>query len=240
MRSINLWATPRSRSSALMRSWGSRCDTVVTDEPLYGYYLKNTGVPDPGREDVLDERSSDFRMALEGPEGMNDDTDVAVWFKKHLANHLVYSKDVLRINPSGNCYLIRHPILILRSMQKVSPPVDVAELGTIRQYEIWQKYGGPVIDSNTLVTNTEPTLRRLCSEFGVAFDPAMLKWVSGPREYDGSWGKYWYKSLWNSTGFGGSPDPSGLAVRALEKMPGLLDAIECYEELLRHSLDEGD
>jgi hypothetical protein len=30
----------------------------------------------------------------------------------------------------------------------------------------------------------------------------MLSWPAGPRETDGVWGRYWYESVWRSTGFG--------------------------------------
>src|SRR5262245_19405725 len=39
---IAVWSGPRNISTALMRSWGNRSDTVVCDEPLYAYYLKTT------------------------------------------------------------------------------------------------------------------------------------------------------------------------------------------------------
>ena len=39
---IACWSGPRNVSTALMRSWSSRDDTFVTDEPFYSYYLKET------------------------------------------------------------------------------------------------------------------------------------------------------------------------------------------------------
>ncbi len=32
---IAMWSGPRNLSTALMRSWASRADTAVVDEPLY-------------------------------------------------------------------------------------------------------------------------------------------------------------------------------------------------------------
>ena len=37
---IACWSGPRNISTALMRSWSSRMDTFVSDEPFYAYYLK--------------------------------------------------------------------------------------------------------------------------------------------------------------------------------------------------------
>ncbi|MGD8421697.1 MAG: HAD family hydrolase, partial [Gammaproteobacteria bacterium] len=59
----------------------------------------------------------------------------------------------------------------------------------------------PVIDSREFLLDPEVMLRALCARLGVEFDPAMLHWPSGPRDSDGVWGKYWYESVWQSTGF---------------------------------------
>ena len=40
---LAMWSGPRNVSTALMRSWGNRDDTVVVDEPLYAHYLAVTG-----------------------------------------------------------------------------------------------------------------------------------------------------------------------------------------------------
>jgi hypothetical protein len=46
---IAMWSGPRNISTALMRSWGSRPDTFVTDEPLYSHYLAVSGADHPVR-----------------------------------------------------------------------------------------------------------------------------------------------------------------------------------------------
>ena len=47
---IAMWSGPRTVSTALMRAWENRPDTVVTDEPLYAFYLSRTGLDHPGRD----------------------------------------------------------------------------------------------------------------------------------------------------------------------------------------------
>ena len=42
---LAMWSGPRNVSTALMRSWGNRDDTVVVDEPFYAHYLLVTGRP---------------------------------------------------------------------------------------------------------------------------------------------------------------------------------------------------
>ena len=50
---INLISGPRNISTALMYSFAQRADTTVVDEPFYGFYLDQTKIPHPGREEVL-------------------------------------------------------------------------------------------------------------------------------------------------------------------------------------------
>ena len=50
---IAMWSGPRNLSTALMRSFGNRADTAVSDEPLYAHYLQATGIEHPGRDEIL-------------------------------------------------------------------------------------------------------------------------------------------------------------------------------------------
>ena len=44
---IAMWSGPRNLSTAMMRSFGSRKDVFVSDEPFYGCFLKTTGADHP-------------------------------------------------------------------------------------------------------------------------------------------------------------------------------------------------
>ena len=50
---VGMWSGPRNISTAMMRSWENRPDTVVVDEPLYAAYLHRTGLHHPMREEVI-------------------------------------------------------------------------------------------------------------------------------------------------------------------------------------------
>ena len=41
---IAMWSGPRNISTAMMRSFENREDTIVIDEPFYAYYLKKSGI----------------------------------------------------------------------------------------------------------------------------------------------------------------------------------------------------
>ena len=51
---IAMWSGPRNLSTALMRSFSSRADTTVSDEPFYGAYLKATGDDQPMLRELLE------------------------------------------------------------------------------------------------------------------------------------------------------------------------------------------
>ena len=49
-----MWSGPRNISTALLRSFSNRDDTIVYDEPFYSYYLKETGLNHPMRDKIID------------------------------------------------------------------------------------------------------------------------------------------------------------------------------------------
>ncbi len=57
---IAMWSGPRTISSAMMRAWGNRSDTVVCDEPLYAHYLRETRLPHPGAQEVVQHHEADW------------------------------------------------------------------------------------------------------------------------------------------------------------------------------------
>ena len=60
-----MWSGPRTISTALMRAWENRLDTVVVDEPLYGFYLARSGVPHPGRDEIMQSMRCGWREVLD-------------------------------------------------------------------------------------------------------------------------------------------------------------------------------
>ena len=62
---LAVWSGPRNISTALMRSWENRPDTRVVDEPLYAYYLNETGLNHPGREEVIAAGETSWRAVVD-------------------------------------------------------------------------------------------------------------------------------------------------------------------------------
>ena len=85
---IAMWSGPRNVSTALLRAWGNRADTFVCDEPFYAHYLRETGAPHPGADEVISGQENDWQKVVEfllGPVPTGD----AIFYQKHMAHHLL-------------------------------------------------------------------------------------------------------------------------------------------------------
>lgn len=203
---IAMWSGPRNISTAMMRSWGSRADTAVTDEPLYAYYLKTTGLDHPGRDEVIAHHEADWHKVvayLTGPVPGGK----PIWYQKHMSHHLLagISRDWLA--SLVNCFLIRDPTEMLVSLAKVTPNPRLEDTGLPQQWELFEaerKRTGrmpAVIDAKDVLLDPRAQLSALCASVGIPFDDAMLRWEPGPRPSDGIWASHWYSAVERSTGF---------------------------------------
>jgi hypothetical protein len=203
---IAMWSGPRNVSTALMRSWGSRLDTAVVDEPLYAFYLAATGRDHPGRREVLSSQPTDWRevaAALTGPVPAGR----AIFYQKHMAHHLLPVVGREWLDGLRHAFLLREPRAMLASLVRVWPEPDVADTGLRQQVELFRRaadrlgHAPPVIDAGDLLADPPGVLSDLCAALGVPFDPAMLAWEAGPRPEDGVWAPHWYASVNKTTGF---------------------------------------
>ena len=62
---IACWSGPRNISTALMRSWSSRSDTEVFDEPFYSYYLKKTKLNHPQSNEIIKKYPHSYNKIVE-------------------------------------------------------------------------------------------------------------------------------------------------------------------------------
>jgi Sulfotransferase domain len=202
---LAVWSGPRNISTALMRSWENRPDTMVVDEPLYAHYLMATGVSHPGRDEVMAVYETDWRRVVDELLGPMPD-GVEVFYQKHMTHHLVDDVEPGWITALTNVMLIRDPHEVLASYIRRRPDVTVDDIGLLRQVQLYDELVAAgrvplVVDAADFLAAPEAFLRRLCTLAGVAFTDRMLSWPAGPRDTDGLWGKYWYDAVWRSTGF---------------------------------------
>jgi Sulfotransferase domain len=230
-----MWSGPRTVSTALMRAWENRPDTVVTDEPLYAFYLTATGLDHPGRDEVIASQPQDWRVVLRELTVGPLPPGVTIYYQKHMTHHLLPSVDRSALAGLRHAFLIRDPRSLLASYARVRSAPTLADLGLRQQAEIFEEFGGPVLEAADLLAAPEPALRALCAALGVPFSAAMLSWPPGPRASDGVWAPYWYDNVRQSTGFApvtGPVPPPGLDP-ALEP---LLDECMPYYEKLRKNI----
>jgi hypothetical protein len=236
---IAMWSGPRNISTALMRSWGNRPDTVVCDEPLYAYYLKQTGTPHPGADEVIRHHQTDLRRVVAGLLGKIPE-DKTIYYQKHITHHLLPGIDRGWLEAMRNAFLIRSPRDVLISLARIYPNPKLEDTGLPQQLDIFKwvqqrtRQVPPVIDARDVLMQPERALRLLCQALEVPFLETMLSWPPGPRRTDGIWAKYWYDAVIKSNTF----EPYRPKEEALpEHLGGVLDQAETiYQELFRHRL----
>ncbi len=202
---ISLWSGPRNISTALMYSFAQRKDTKVFDEPLYGYYLKNSDAADyhPGATEIMDDMETDGEKVVEM---MLSYSEKSVLFFKNMTHHLLPSLDKDFMKSMVNVILTRDPVEMLPSFAEVIQNPSLQDVGYEMHLDIVEKLQSMdlpviVVDSKSILLNPEKQLNKLCKAIGIPFDPSMLHWQKGPISEDGVWAKYWYKSIHNSTSF---------------------------------------
>jgi hypothetical protein len=182
-----------------MRSWENRPDCRVVDEPLYAYYLNETGLDHPGREDVIAAGSTSWHDVVTELTAPVD----GVYYQKQMTHHLVPQLPRDWIPLLTNVLLIRDPAEVVASYVRSRSNVVAEDIGLVQQAELFDQLGPatPVIDAADFLRDPEAYLRWLCHHIGVDFTPAMLSWAAGPRRSDGVWAPHWYAAVQASTGF---------------------------------------
>jgi hypothetical protein len=197
-----MWSGPRNISTAMMRAWENRPDTVVVDEPFYAAYLERTGLDHPVREEVVASQATDPAEVVAGlrapvPAG------VTVHYAKHMTHHLDAVEDLSWVPDFRNVLLIRDPQEVVASYVKARESCEPSDIGLLQQERLLEVLdeAPPVIDAADFLRDPGGHLRWLCDWLGIAFTDAMLSWPAGPRDSDGVWAPHWYDAVWASTGF---------------------------------------
>lgn len=240
---IAAWSGPRNISTAMMRAWENRRDCVVCDEPFYAHYLEQTGLPHPGRDEVIASQETDWQEVaarLTGPVP----GDRPIFYQKHMAHHLLEHMHGDWLDALTHIFLIRDPREMLVSLLKVTPDAAIDDTGLPQQWRLFSRLGDaadeipPVLDARDVLTDPRALLSRLCERLGIPFTERMLSWPAGPRDTDGVWAPHWYAAVERSTGF--APYRS-----RREALPSSAQAIyeearEYYDRLYAYRLTAGD
>ena len=202
---IAMFSGPRNISTTMMRAFENRPDTVVSDEPFYACYLKESGAPHPMRADIMaamptDRREVAAQLTAAPPEG------AAISFEKHIAFHFANGAPLDWLDGARVIHLIRDPRAMIASYRNkygdAAPIIDSLKVQR-RLYEEAQARGapGPVVASEDIQRDPAGVLTALCAALGIPFTDKMLSWPAGPRDSDGVWAAHWYDAVLSSTGF---------------------------------------
>jgi hypothetical protein len=203
---IAMWSGPRNISTAMMRSFGSRADTAVSDEPFYGAFLKETGADHPMREAVVAAMDCDWGSVLRALRGPAPGGR-PIWYQKHMWHHMAGPIGAADFRGFTHAFLIRDPARMIASYLRKREEATFEDFGLERQAAFFEREADrlgrapPVVDAADVLADPEGTLTSLCAALGIPFDPAMLAWQPGRRATDGVWASHWYGAVERSTGF---------------------------------------
>jgi hypothetical protein len=204
---IAMWSGPRNLSTAMMRSFGSRADTFVSDEPFYGCFLKDSGADHPMREEVIAAMDCDWATVMDSLRGDTPDGS-PVWYQKHMWHHMTGPIGYDDFEGFTHAFLIREPERMIASYLRKREVAAFEDFGLERQAEFFERESDrlgrppPVIDARDVLANPPAVLSNLCEALGIPWDKAMLAWEPGPRPTDGPWAPHWYAAVEASSGFG--------------------------------------
>lgn len=231
---LSMWSGPRNISTAMMRAWGNRADTIVCDEPFYAHYLKSTGKPHPGAAEVIAAGPTDAAQAARRLLATLPDTKT-IFYHKQMSHHLLPLMDREWMRGVTHAFLVREPREVITSYVKHVAEPTLSDTGYPQQVEIfelvrsWTGKTPAVVDARDVLENPRGVLKALCQAVDVPFSDAMLSWPPGQRDTDGVWAKYWYKEVEASTSFQPYRPKNDLVPQRLQ---GLLHECEHYYRTL--------
>lgn len=208
---LAMWSGPRNLSTAMMYAFASRPQTVVIDEPFYAAYLCKTGLKHPMRDEIVASQPTDPNRVAEMLAGSRPQ-DCAVFYQKHMAQHMIEGVPRNWMSSVRNVFLIRHPARVVASFSAKYADPTTYDLGFLQQLDLFHHVRAfddkpLVIDSTDIRRDPEGMLRKLCDALELSWEPAMLSWPSGGHPADGVWAKHWYGAVHVSTGFAKAEGP---------------------------------
>ena len=231
---IAMWSGPRNISTAMMRAFENRDDTVVVDEPFYAYYLQTTGLAHPMAQEIIRSQPTAWSVVAEALSVAPVSADV--FYQKHMTHHMLREIDLSWTGNLKNCFLIRDPKPVVKSYSLKMDSITQDDIGIIRQFELYEEISAitgqdiPVIDARQLLADPRSGLRRLCDQCAIPYSGKMLNWPEGRRESDGVWADHWYGAVEKSTGFQSATDAPITLTAGQQKIAD--EANEYYQMLL--------
>ena len=204
---LAMWSGPRNISTAMMRSWGSRPDATVCDEPLYAHYLLMTADRrHPGYDETLAHHDTDLASMIRWLTGPIPQ-EKQIFYQKQMAHHLLPGVELEWIDGLTSAFLIRDPREMLTSLLEFLPTPRVEDTGLPQQVALFERIRSrtgltpAVLDAADVLRHPRRMLALLCDAVDAPFREEMLEWAPGPRETDGAWAPFWYAKVYETTTF---------------------------------------
>lgn len=200
---LAVWSGPRNLSTAMMYAFGCRNDFEAWDEPFYAPFLAYTRTVHPMREEILSHHETDpleVAHILSKPGKKHK-------YLKLMAHHMDPSFPLDWAKGCAHVHLIRHPARVIASYREKRREMTLQDIGYPQQLSLAKRFPGLVLDSETIRQDPASALQRICDHADIPFDPAMLNWPAGPKDFDGIWASHWYNAVHGSTGFAGPEKP---------------------------------
>lgn len=194
---IALWSGPGRGNTALLRSFASRADTHVSDQPLYGHFLARTGADHPRRDELLAVLPTDWRRVVGTLTGPAPDGS-PVWVQKHMAHHVTLDVERGWLRGAKHVFVLEEPRRQVAWLAERLGQVRIEDTGLPHLLELFRwirRTSGRtplVVSSEQLFASPMATLASLCSALGLPFERGMLSWPTGVLPFDGPWAPEWY------------------------------------------------
>jgi hypothetical protein len=218
----------------MMRSFGSRADTFISDEPFYGCFLKSSGADHPMRDQVIAAMDCDWASVMGSLRGPAPEA-APIWDHTHMWHHMTGPIGYDDFEGFTHAFLIREPERMVASYLNKREAAAFEDFGLVRQAQFFDReadrlgHAAPVIDAGDVLRDPARVLAALCGALEIPWDPAMLSWAPGRRDSDGPWAPHWYKAVEASTGFA-APDEG--AVKLPENAHRLAERMRPFHERL--------
>lgn len=230
---VAAWSGPRNLSTAMMYAFASRGDFAVQDEPFYAPYLIRTGIQHPLREEILARHETDPGRIVQSFHSVPAEN----LYLKLMAHHMVPGLPDDWAADFTHLHLVRHPARVIASYIAKREMPTLEEIGLPRQLDLFERFGGVVVDSADIREDPPRMIARLCEALGLGFTERMLSWPAGGNPADGAWAPHWYGSVHGSTKFEGReaeiPELEGFAANLCA------DAMAYYDTLCEGKLTPG-
>lgn len=233
---IAMWSGPRNLSTAMMYAFAARGDCAVVDEPFYAAYLDKTGLDHPMRAEILASQPTNPNEVVAQISG-SIRGNFPHFYQKHMTQHMIEGVPRDWIGDVVNVFLIRHPARVIASYAAKREDPTLEDIGFPQQLELYEQFGGVVVDSYDIRQSPRGMLQLLCDAIGLEFSEKMLSWPKGGHPDDGVWAAHWYGAVHNSTGF--APPEAELPMIEEDQREIFCAALDIYDTLKTKAITLG-